>query len=154
MKIKIPMQIDLIIFVFFIGCWCCWFAAFFFVPNFVYTFLSFLLWFFFFFHFVYSLLSFTLKLNWHFCVFGLVWFHFQIHWLAWLVSLNILLCRASIGAWAKNQLCEVETGQTNIILDIEESRANCKYLRKFFHSFCYIFCVLFCLVFAYNFLFV
>ncbi|XP_031622163.1 cadherin-99C isoform X2 [Contarinia nasturtii] len=48
----------------------------------------------------------------------------KIHWLAWLVSLNILLCRASIGTWAKNQLCEVETGQTNIILDIEESRGN------------------------------
>ncbi|XP_055318314.1 cadherin-99C isoform X2 [Sitodiplosis mosellana] len=48
----------------------------------------------------------------------------NIHWLALLVSLNILLCRATIGTWAKNQLCEVETGQTNIILDIEESREN------------------------------
>lgn len=25
------------------------------------------------------------------------------------------------------RLCEVETGQNNIILDIEESRGNCKY---------------------------
>lgn len=28
---------------------------------------------------------------------------------------------------AKSQLCEVETGQTNIILDIEESKGDCKY---------------------------
>lgn len=29
------------------------------------------------------------------------------------------------------RLCEVETGQNNIILDIEESRGNCKYLFRF-----------------------
>lgn len=54
-------------------------------------------------------------------------FRFQVYWLAWLVSFNILLCRSTVGTWAKNQLCEVETGQTNIILDIEESRGSCKY---------------------------
>lgn len=33
-----------------------------------------------------------------------------------------------VGANAKLQLCEVESGQTNIILDMEESRGDCKYL--------------------------
>ncbi|KAH8247888.1 hypothetical protein KR038_011371 [Drosophila bunnanda] len=36
-------------------------------------------------------------------------------------GLLILLCSAVLG---KSQMCEVETGQTNIILDIEESREN------------------------------
>jgi len=39
-------------------------------------------------------------------------------------GLLILLCSAVLG---KSQMCEVETGQTNIILDIEESRESCKY---------------------------
>lgn len=30
------------------------------------------------------------------------------------------------GTFGKLQFCEVETGQTNIILDIEESRGSCK----------------------------
>ena len=32
-----------------------------------------------------------------------------------------------VGVNAKLNLCDVETGQTNIILDIEESRGDCKY---------------------------
>lgn len=28
-------------------------------------------------------------------------------------------------------LCEVETGQSNIVLDIEESRGNCKLIKKY-----------------------
>lgn len=38
------------------------------------------------------------------------------------------LCgRTAAAMTGKNSLCEVETGQTNIILDIEESRGNSKY---------------------------
>lgn len=39
------------------------------------------------------------------------------------LGLFILLCSAVLG---KSQMCEVETGQTNIILDVEESRESCK----------------------------
>lgn len=53
-------------------------------------------------------------------------FNSQIYALGWFVALIILLCHCVHGIAAKNQLCEVETGQTNIILDIEESRGNCK----------------------------
>jgi hypothetical protein len=42
---------------------------------------------------------------------------------ALLVFINI----SALGAHAKLSLCDVETGQTNIILDIEESRGDCKY---------------------------
>lgn len=43
--------------------------------------------------------------------------------------LNFLfLCHSVRGIFGKTQLCEVETGQTNIILDIEESRGKCEYL--------------------------
>lgn len=38
----------------------------------------------------------------------------------------VLLIHSSKVASGKQQLCEVETGQTNIILDIEESRGSCK----------------------------
>ncbi|XP_032596212.1 cadherin-99C isoform X2 [Drosophila grimshawi] len=42
--------------------------------------------------------------------------------------LGILLmlgsCEDAVGVLGKSQMCEVETGQTNIILDIEESRGN------------------------------
>lgn len=80
------------------------------------------------------------NLHFNICISTYIFFFFiicmfQIRWLAWLISLNILLCRATIGAYAKNQLCEVETGQTNIILDIEESRANCKCFDSFCHHF-------------------
>lgn len=55
--------------------------------------------------------------------------HLQIRSLGWSVAIIILLCHCVHGIAAKNQLCEVETGQTNIILDIEESRGNCKWKR-------------------------
>lgn len=72
-------------------------------------------------------------------------FFSQIHWLAWMVSLNLLLCRSMIGTWAKNQLCEVETGQTNIILDIEESRGDRKCIKTtFFLDKCPIFSLHIC----------
>lgn len=45
-------------------------------------------------------------------------------------GLLILLCSAVLG---KSQMCEVETGQTNIILDIEESRESCKYTTLLLH---------------------
>lgn len=38
-----------------------------------------------------------------------------------------LFCQSVRGIFGKTQFCEVETGQTNIILDIEESRGSCKY---------------------------
>lgn len=41
--------------------------------------------------------------------------------------LTILMNLLDVGANAKLQLCEVESGQTNIILDMEESRGDCKY---------------------------
>lgn len=53
-------------------------------------------------------------------------FILQIHVLGWFAALIILLCHCVHGTAAKNQLCEVETGQTNIILDIEESRGRRK----------------------------
>lgn len=38
----------------------------------------------------------------------------------------------------KLQLCEVETGQTNIILDIEESRGDCEYrISTFRFTYCH-----------------
>lgn len=40
----------------------------------------------------------------------------------------LFFCHTVRGIFGKTQLCEVETGQTNIILDIEESRGSCKYL--------------------------
>ena len=40
-----------------------------------------------------------------------------------LVIINLLVN----GIEAKLNFCDVETGQTNIILDIEESRGDCKY---------------------------
>ena len=39
----------------------------------------------------------------------------------------LFLCHSVRGIFGKTQFCEVETGQTNIILDIEESRGSCKY---------------------------
>nr|XP_036227914.1 cadherin-99C-like [Bactrocera oleae] len=36
----------------------------------------------------------------------------------------LLSCQGISGILGKSQLCEVETGQTNIILDIEESRGD------------------------------
>lgn len=46
-----------------------------------------------------------------------------------LLGLLLLLCSCqyTVGVLGKSQMCEVETGQTNIILDIEESRGSCKY---------------------------
>lgn len=44
-----------------------------------------------------------------------------------LFFLLLLSCQRIGGILGKSQLCEVETGQTNIILDIEESRGDCKY---------------------------
>lgn len=40
----------------------------------------------------------------------------------------LLSCHTVRGAWGKLQPCEVETGQTNIIMDMEESRGNCEYI--------------------------
>lgn len=40
----------------------------------------------------------------------------------------LFFCQTVRGIFGKTQLCEVETGQTNIILDIEESRGSCKYI--------------------------
>ncbi|XP_017860568.1 PREDICTED: protocadherin-15 [Drosophila arizonae] len=42
------------------------------------------------------------------------------------LGLLLLLCSCeyTVGVLGKSQMCEVETGQTNIILDIEESRGN------------------------------
>lgn len=40
--------------------------------------------------------------------------------------LTLLLFCHHVEVEAKSQLCEVETGQTNIILDIEESKGDCK----------------------------
>lgn len=52
-------------------------------------------------------------------------FHcFQVFW----ITLINLLCSFDAHTAAKNRLCEIETGQSNIILDIEESRGNCKYI--------------------------
>lgn len=39
----------------------------------------------------------------------------------------ILMNLLDVGADAKLQLCEVESGQTNIILDMEESRGDCEF---------------------------
>lgn len=53
------------------------------------------------------------------CYFQTLW------WLVWITT--IALCwQPSAGMSGKNQLCEVDSGQTNIILDIEESRGNSK----------------------------
>lgn len=50
----------------------------------------------------------------------------------WLWMLMVLLfCQSVRGIFGKTQFCEVETGQTNIILDIEESRGSCKYTYHF-----------------------
>uniref|UniRef100_A0A1B0ACM0 Uncharacterized protein n=1 Tax=Glossina pallidipes TaxID=7398 RepID=A0A1B0ACM0_GLOPL len=51
------------------------------------------------------------------------------HYLTYLTVVYILLivmlcCHNAVGVLGKSQMCEVETGQTNIILDIEESRVN------------------------------
>lgn len=49
----------------------------------------------------------------------------------------VVLSNLMIGIAGKLQLCEVETGQTNIILDIEESRGDCEFnaLTKQYFSF-------------------
>lgn len=44
-----------------------------------------------------------------------------------LATLLTVINFLALGAHAKLNLCDVETGQTNIILDIEESRGDCKY---------------------------
>lgn len=44
----------------------------------------------------------------------------------WLLR-ALLVCQAVRSAVGKMQLCDVESGQTNIIVDIEESRGSCKY---------------------------
>ncbi|XP_059611482.1 cadherin-99C [Phlebotomus argentipes] len=45
------------------------------------------------------------------------------HWM--ILHIILLVCCETVqGAWGKLQPCEVETGQTNIILDIEESRGD------------------------------
>lgn len=44
-------------------------------------------------------------------------------WL-WMLYTILLSCHTVRGAWGKLQPCEVETGQTNIIMDMEESRGN------------------------------
>lgn len=44
-----------------------------------------------------------------------------------LLSLIAVLNFSVLGSQAKLNLCDVETGQTNIILDIEESRGDRKY---------------------------
>lgn len=49
----------------------------------------------------------------------------------YLVVVLLLKCHKVAGILGKSQMCEVETGQTNIILDIEESRGDCKYLFLF-----------------------
>uniref|UniRef100_A0A1A9VR35 Cadherin domain-containing protein n=1 Tax=Glossina austeni TaxID=7395 RepID=A0A1A9VR35_GLOAU len=51
------------------------------------------------------------------------------HYLTYLTVVYILLivmlcCHNAVGVLGKSQMCEVETGQTNIILDIEESRGD------------------------------
>lgn len=60
------------------------------------------------------------------------------------IALIILLSQTVDVCFAKLQPCEVETGQTNIILDIEESRGSCKLFLFlflfiiFFLSFCHL----------------
>lgn len=44
-----------------------------------------------------------------------------------LFKLLVIVNFLALGTHAKLNLCDVETGQTNIILDIEESRGDCKY---------------------------
>jgi hypothetical protein len=44
-----------------------------------------------------------------------------------LFALLVFVNVSALGAHAKLNLCDVETGQTNIILDIEESRGDCEY---------------------------
>lgn len=51
--------------------------------------------------------------------------YLQTSWL-WMLYTILLSCHTVRGAWGKLQPCEVETGQTNIIMDMEESRGNCK----------------------------
>lgn len=48
-----------------------------------------------------------------------------------LVILIAVLNFLVLGSQAKLNFCDVETGQTNIILDIEESRGNRKYRSLF-----------------------
>lgn len=51
-------------------------------------------------------------------------------WFLLLLAVVLMVTRAQ-AVEGKLQLCEVETGQTNIILDIEESRGSCEYYFDF-----------------------
>lgn len=66
-------------------------------------------------------------------------FSFQTHnrWrsnrLVTLLKLLAIVNLLAHGARAKLNPCDVETGQANIILDIEESRGDCKYRFRCVH---------------------
>lgn len=61
-------------------------------------------------------------------------FKLQTSWL-WILYTILLSCHTVRGAWGKLQPCEVETGQTNIIMDMEESRGDSKLTLELVSSF-------------------